>query len=74
MNSNKVLIVLGPRRIGKTTFVKEIIKKTKRSVLLINGEDAIATKSLKIRSVENYRLAVHLRLYWLLTRILPAVY
>jgi uncharacterized protein len=36
---NKAIIVLGPRQVGKTTMIKQILKK-QASILYLNGDDA----------------------------------
>lgn len=55
LQSNKVVIVFGARRVGKTVLVKEILEKVKEPVLSLNGEDIHVHDKLAIRSVENYR-------------------
>ncbi len=52
---NKVLIVLGARRVGKTVLVKEILNKIGEPVLILNGEDINAHDKLAIRTIENYK-------------------
>jgi len=52
---NKVLIISGARRTGKTFLLKEIIKNIKEPYLLLNGEDFNTGMLLSKRSVENYR-------------------
>jgi predicted AAA+ superfamily ATPase len=52
---NKVLLLLGARRIGKTCMVKEIIAQLQNeTVLQLNGEDMATAEILKQRTVENY--------------------
>lgn len=53
--ANKVLVLLGARRIGKTVFIGQIIKKLEDPYLLLNGEDVTTTDVLKKRSIENYK-------------------
>ena len=36
----KVIIIIGPRQVGKTTLVKEMMKKTKKSFLWLNGDES----------------------------------
>jgi predicted AAA+ superfamily ATPase len=55
LQSNKVVIVFGARRVGKTVLVKEILKKVNEPVLSLNGEDINVHDKLAIRSVENYK-------------------
>lgn len=55
LQSNKVVLVFGARRVGKTVLVKEVLKKIKEPVLTLNGEDINVHDKLAIRSVENYK-------------------
>lgn len=55
LQSNKVVIVLGARRVGKTVLVKELLGRINEPVLTLNGEDINVHDKLAIRSVENYR-------------------
>lgn len=52
---NKVVIVFGARRVGKTVLVKEILEKLDEPILSLNGEDINVHDKLAIRSVENYK-------------------
>jgi hypothetical protein len=53
--ANKVLVLLGARRIGKTVFIGQVLEKLDEPYLLLNGEDVTTADVLKKRSVENYR-------------------
>ncbi len=55
LKPNKVLVLLGARRIGKTVLLKEILKKINEPYLLLNGEDLDTVETLKRRSVANYK-------------------
>jgi hypothetical protein len=55
LQPNKVVIVFGARRVGKTVLVQEILDKVNEPVLILNGEDINVHDKLAIRSVENYR-------------------
>jgi len=55
LQSNKVVIVFGARRVGKTILVKEILDKVNEPVLSLNGEDINVHDKLANRSVENYK-------------------
>ncbi|MGQ1788457.1 ATP-binding protein [Saccharicrinis sp. GN24d3] len=55
LQSNKVVIVFGARRVGKTVLVKEILDLVNEPVLTLNGEDINVHDKLAIRSVENYK-------------------
>jgi len=55
LKPNKVVLVFGARRVGKTLIVKEILAKVNEPVLILNGEDINVHDKLAIRSVENYK-------------------
>lgn len=53
---NKVLLLLGARRVGKTAFIKNYLESIpKESYLQLNGEDILDADLLKERSVNNYK-------------------
>ncbi len=52
---NKVILVFGARRVGKTVLVKQILEELKEPFLFLNGEDINVHDKLAIRTVENYR-------------------
>ncbi len=52
---NKVVVLLGPRRVGKTVLLKQIIAQRKEDVLLLNGEDFSVRELLRRRSVAHYK-------------------
>lgn len=55
LQPNKVVIVYGARRVGKTVLVKKILEEITEPVLRLNGEDIHVHEKLAIRTVENYR-------------------
>ncbi len=55
LQPNKVVIIFGARRVGKTVLVKGILDKIKEPILTLNGEDINVHDKLSIRSVENYK-------------------
>lgn len=61
---NKVLILLGARRVGKTAFIKNYLQNIpKTDYLQLNGEDIDDVNLLKERSVSNYsRLLANVKL------------
>ena len=61
---NKVLILLGARRVGKTAFIKNYLSKIPQNDFLqLNGEDINDANLLKERSVSNYsRLLANVKL------------
>lgn len=52
---NKVVVLLGPRRVGKTVLIKRLIDRIDEPYLLLNGEDTDTRLKLEYRSVQNYR-------------------
>ena len=52
---NKVVVILGARRVGKTVLINEIIKNIEEPVLILNGEDINTHDKLAKRSLENYK-------------------
>jgi predicted AAA+ superfamily ATPase len=55
LSSNKVLLLLGARRTGKTCLLERLIKKAKMSYLLLNGEDFKTTAWLQHKSLKEYK-------------------
>lgn len=51
---NKVIVLLGPRRVGKTVLINKIIEQLEEPYLLLNGENIDARKLLEYRSTQNY--------------------
>ena len=45
LRPNKVVVLLGPRRVGKTFLIQQILSETNEPYVLLNGED-IATREL----------------------------
>jgi len=56
MLPNKVIILLGARRVGKTFLLNQLMEHyIKEPVLKINGEDYASIEIFKTRTVENYK-------------------
>ena len=55
IKANKVLILYGARRVGKTELLKKLLKETSEPYLFLNGEDSSVKDILSIRTVENYK-------------------
>ncbi len=55
LSPGKVILIFGPRRVGKTFLINEIVKQTTDRRLLLNGEDATSLALLAERSIANYR-------------------
>ena len=55
LKPNKVLMLIGPRRVGKTAFIKYYLALWKpEETLVLNGEDVLDSALLQERSVANY--------------------
>lgn len=51
----KVLVILGPRRTGKSFLLKQILSVVNEKHLLLNGEDHAVVELLQNRRVSNYK-------------------
>ncbi len=52
---NKVVVLVGPRRVGKTVLINQVIKELTDSYLLLSGEDFEVLSLLENRSIQNYK-------------------
>lgn len=52
---NKVLVLLGARRVGKTELINTYLEQTTERFLKLNGEDVLDIQLLEERSVNNYK-------------------
>lgn len=52
---NKIILLFGARRVGKTVLLKQIITQFKGKTLLLNGEDYDTLSLLENRSIANYK-------------------
>lgn len=56
LKPNKVVLLLGARRTGKTSLLKEIVQRAKfKKHLLLNGEDIEVQRQLSQREIVHYR-------------------
>lgn len=58
IQDNKVVVLYGPRRTGKTTLLQELnedLKKSKEKVKFVNGENMIIQQELSSQSIEKLR-------------------
>ncbi len=55
IGKNKVLLIMGTRRVGKTFLIQEIKAKFKGESMLLNAEDFDTQDILKIRTATNYK-------------------
>lgn len=55
MQPNKVVLIYGARRVGKTVLIKQLAKDFNGNVLFLNGEDASTEAIFSTRTAANYR-------------------
>jgi predicted AAA+ superfamily ATPase len=55
LQANKVLILMGARRVGKTELLKKRLTALKEPYIFLNGEDATTVSVLSNRTAENYK-------------------
>lgn len=55
LSKNKVILIMGTRRVGKTVLVDTLRKKQKAPSILLSAEDFDVQDLLKNRSVSNYK-------------------
>ncbi len=55
LGKNKVILIMGTRRVGKTVLADTIKRSYKEQVLVLNAEDFDVQEILKNRSVANYK-------------------
>ncbi|MDR2206387.1 MAG: ATP-binding protein [Flavobacteriaceae bacterium] len=51
---NKVVVLIGARRIGKTELIKKIVSETEEKTMFLTGDDLSTHQILKNRTLENY--------------------
>lgn len=55
LKPNKVVLIFGARRVGKTVLMTQLANKFKGKKLILNGEDYDTLRLLENRSISNYR-------------------
>ncbi|NJC28007.1 ATP-binding protein [Neolewinella antarctica] len=55
LKPNKVVVLLGPRRVGKTVLIKQVLAKISEPYLLLHGEGQDVRKQLAYRSTQRYK-------------------
>lgn len=55
LKNNKVIVLLGARRVGKSILLKQIISKTNTGYLVFNGEDANVKELFKTHTIQNFK-------------------
>lgn len=52
---NKVIVLLGPRRVGKTVLISQLIEGIKEPYLFLSGEGFTTLSLFERRSIQNYK-------------------
>ncbi|MEM6298241.1 MAG: ATP-binding protein [Bacteroidota bacterium] len=55
LRPNKVVVLLGPHRVGKTVLIQQLLEQINEPYLLLHGEDIDVKKQLAYRSTQRYR-------------------
>ncbi len=55
LDCGKALMIIGPRRVGKTVLLKEINKSVDQDVLFLNGEDPATSSLLLGKTLHQYK-------------------
>lgn len=55
LKPNKVVVILGARRVGKTELVNHIVSEIKEKTMILNGEDQDVHIALNDKSIRNYK-------------------
>lgn len=55
LDSGKALMVVGPRRVGKTVLLKKLKKSTDRPIFSLNGEDPATLSMLADKTLQQYK-------------------
>ncbi|MEW6610382.1 MAG: ATP-binding protein [Patescibacteria group bacterium] len=55
LRPNKVVVIYGPRRVGKTTLLKEFLKSANEKYLYVTGDDVTVQEYLSSQSLEKLK-------------------
>lgn len=55
LKPQKVLVLVGARRVGKTVLMQKIAAELGKKILLLNGEDMAVAELIQRRSVQNFK-------------------
>lgn len=56
LSPGKVVVIYGPRRVGKTTLLHKYLEgSSEREVLFVNGDDIVARQSLESQSIDRLK-------------------
>lgn len=55
LKPNKVMVLVGPRRVGKTVLLTHILSQVSEKYMFLHGEDNETISILENRSIQNYK-------------------
>lgn len=55
LRPNKVVLLLGPRRVGKTWFLKQLLPELGMPYLFLNGDDALVRNVFQQQTLSNFK-------------------
>jgi len=55
ITSGKVVVIYGPRRVGKTTLIRKFMQEVHEDVLFVNGDDIIVQEYLGSQSINKLK-------------------
>lgn len=55
LSPERVIVLYGPRRCGKTTLLKKFLETTEKEFLFVNGEDIFVREHLSSQSIEKLK-------------------
>ncbi len=55
IGQQKVILLYGTRRTGKTTIIEKIVQKHPKEAMLLHGEDMLISSILQNRTISNYQ-------------------
>lgn len=55
LKPNKVLVLLGARRVGKTKLIEKLIKNSSENIIFLNGDDIETHQILETQSATHYK-------------------
>ena len=55
LKPNKVVLLLGPRRVGKTWFLKHFLPELGMPCLFLNGDDALVRSVFQQQTLSNFK-------------------
>ena len=58
VKAGKTLLILGPRRVGKTTLVEEFVKESRQRIVVYNGDNLSTQEKFSVNDIINLSVLV----------------